>query len=130
MQVLPASPQHSLFGFEGVKSLLTNRDVWFNIPLSVRVGVFNGEGPPVPIPNTVVKLIRADNTLRATARKDRSSPTLEPDKSFLPGSKYSSLAQSVEHAAVNRGVVCSSQTGGASGLAATSVAARFLLRDK
>ena len=29
------------------------------------------EGPPVPIPNTEVKLICADNTLRATAREDR-----------------------------------------------------------
>ena len=26
------------------------------------VGVLNGEGPPVPIPNTEVKLTRADNT--------------------------------------------------------------------
>ena len=26
------------------------------------VGVFNGEGPPVPISNTEVKLTRADNT--------------------------------------------------------------------
>ena len=26
------------------------------------VGAFNGEGPPVPIPNTEVKLTRADNT--------------------------------------------------------------------
>ena len=26
------------------------------------VGVFNVQGPPVPIPNTVVKLHRADNT--------------------------------------------------------------------
>ena len=32
---------------------------------------------------------------------------------ILSGSPYSSLAQSVEHAAVNRRVVCSSQTGGA-----------------
>ena len=35
------------------------------------VGVDCDEGPPVPIPNTEVKLIRADNTLRATAREDR-----------------------------------------------------------
>ena len=32
------------------------------------VSVFNDEGPPVPIPNTVVKLICADNTWLATAR--------------------------------------------------------------
>ena len=35
------------------------------------VGVDWGEGPPVPIPNTEVKLTFADNTLRATAREDR-----------------------------------------------------------
>ena len=40
-----------------------------------RVGFINAEGPPVPIPNTVVKLCSADNTRRATAREDRSKPT-------------------------------------------------------
>ena len=39
------------------------------------VGVYCGEGPPVPIPNTEVKLIRAENTWRETAREDRSAPT-------------------------------------------------------
>ena len=67
------------------------------------VGVNGDEVPPVPIPNTVVKLISVKNTWRVTAREDRAMPT------FI----YSSLAQSVEHAAVNRRVVCSSQTGGA-----------------
>ena len=33
------------------------------------------EGPPVPIPNTEVKLRRAENTLPVTAREDRSAPT-------------------------------------------------------
>ena len=33
------------------------------------------QGTPVPIPNTVVKLPRANNTRRATSRKDRSVPT-------------------------------------------------------
>ena len=41
-----------------------------------RVGAYDDEGPPVPIPNTVVKLIRAENTWREAARKDRSAPTL------------------------------------------------------
>ena len=36
-----------------------------------RVGIDCSEGPPVPIPNTEVKLICADNTWRATAREDR-----------------------------------------------------------
>ena len=40
------------------------------------VGVFNGEGPPVPIPNTEVKLTGAENTWLATAREDRKTPTL------------------------------------------------------
>ena len=35
------------------------------------VGADGGEGPPVPIPNTVVKLVCVDNTWRATAREDR-----------------------------------------------------------
>ena len=39
------------------------------------VGINDDEGPPVPIPNTVVKLIRAENTRRAASRKDRSMPT-------------------------------------------------------
>ena len=39
------------------------------------VGVYDIEGPPVPIPNTVVKLNRAENTWWVTAREDRSTPT-------------------------------------------------------
>ena len=38
---------------------------------SKRVGIDCCEGPPVPIPNTEVKLTCADNTWRATAREDR-----------------------------------------------------------
>ena len=46
------------------------------------VGVFNGEGPPVPIPNTEVKLTSADDTCLATSRENRSMPTQkEPLKS-------------------------------------------------
>ena len=60
------------------------------------------EGTPVPIPNTVVKLINGDNTWLVTAREDNTTRT-----------QYSLIAQSVEHAAVNRGVVGSSPTGGA-----------------
>ena len=59
-----------------------------------------GEGTPVPIPNTVVKLARGDNTWLVTAREDNTLRTL----------LYSSIAQSVEHAAVNRRVVGSSPT--------------------
>ena len=35
------------------------------------VGADRGEGPPVPIPNTAVKLIRAENTCLETDREDR-----------------------------------------------------------
>ena len=45
---------------------------------SGQVGHINAEGPPVPIPNTEVKLCSGDNTLRATAREDSSMLTREP----------------------------------------------------
>ena len=38
------------------------------------VGVNGDEGTPVPIPNTVVKLIRAEDTWRVTAWENRSVP--------------------------------------------------------
>ena len=40
------------------------------------VGVDDGEGPPVPIPNTEVKLIDGENTCLATDREDSKMPTL------------------------------------------------------
>ena len=39
---------------------------------SAKVSVFNAEGPPVPIPNTEVKLCSAENTCLETDREDRS----------------------------------------------------------
>ena len=39
------------------------------------VGVDDIEGPPVPIPNTVVKLNSAENTWAAAPREDRKTPT-------------------------------------------------------
>ena len=39
------------------------------------VSVFNSEGPPVPIPNTEVKLVCANNTRLEAAREDRSMLT-------------------------------------------------------
>ena len=76
------------------------------------VGVFNGEGPPVPIPNTEVKLTSADNTCLETDREDRSMPTSKGLAQVRPFA-FASLAQQVEHAAVNRRVVGSNPTGGA-----------------
>ena len=40
------------------------------------IGVDDAEGPPVPIPNTEVKLSGAENTWLATARENREMPTL------------------------------------------------------
>ena len=45
------------------------------VRLSWRVGVISDEGPPVPIPNTVVKLICAEDTWWEAAWKNRSVPT-------------------------------------------------------
>ena len=45
-----------------------------NCPLYIvncQVGADGGEGPPVPIPNTEVKLVCVDNTWWVTAREDR-----------------------------------------------------------
>ena len=39
------------------------------------VGANGDEDPPVPIPNTEVKLISVENTWRVTAWKDRAVPT-------------------------------------------------------
>ena len=49
------------FSFEGFPQLI--------------VGVYYSEVPPVPIPNTVVKLVCAEDTWRAASRKNRSMPT-------------------------------------------------------
>ena len=46
--------------------------IWFTPNI---VGVFSGEGPPVSIPNTEVKLTCAENTCLATDWEDRSMPT-------------------------------------------------------
>ena len=56
------------------------------------VGGINAEGPPVPIPNTEVKLCRADNTWLETAREDKYPPTLQGEAEMLP-LRYSSVAQ-------------------------------------
>ena len=39
------------------------------------VGVSNAEGPPVPIPNTEVKLCDGEDTCLATDRENNSMPT-------------------------------------------------------
>ena len=58
--------------------VLSLLDSLFNFESSLSlVGADSGEGPPVPIPNTVVKLVYGDNTWLATAREDNSTPTSE-----------------------------------------------------
>ena len=44
---------------------------------STEVGAIGGEGPPVPIPNTEVKLTSAENTWLEAARENRAVPTQE-----------------------------------------------------
>ena len=75
------------------------------------VGVDDAEGPPVPIPNTVVKLSGAENTWLEAARENRETPTQTPLAN--PSGHFALIAQSVEHAAVNRGVTGSSPVWGA-----------------
>ncbi len=73
------------------------------------IGVDSREVPPVPIPNTEVKLSYAYDTWSVTTWENWKMP-------ILCGTRfrtYSSIAQSVEHAAVNRRVVGSSPTWGA-----------------
>ena len=85
-----------------------------NLRRCIIVSVINAEGPPVPIPNTEVKLCSADNTRLATARKDRSTLTrMLLAKYCREHSFYSSLAQSVERMTVNHDVAGSSPAGGA-----------------
>ena len=55
-------------------------------------GDYNDEDPPVPIPNTEVKLVSAENTCGLPCWEYRSSPD------FI----YSPIAQLVERSAVNR----------------------------
>ena len=59
-----------LFGFEG--AVHTRKLHTFLTEASVKiVGADCSEGPPVPIPNTAVKLARAEDTWLVTARENR-----------------------------------------------------------
>ena len=54
--------------------------VWYNIQAigvepERKVGIDDAEGPPVPIPNTEVKLSSAEDTWLVTARENRKMPT-------------------------------------------------------
>ena len=54
------------------------------------IGVDDAEGPPVPIPNTEVKLSGAEDSAPGTGCENREMPT-QASKAC----KYSSIAQSV-----------------------------------
>ena len=97
------------------------------------VGVYDDEDPPVPISNTVVKLVGAEDTWLETTRENKTMPTFSlyyaplaqlveqlTLNQWVLGSNprwctklYSSIAQSVEHLTVNQGVTGSSPVGGA-----------------
>ena len=49
--------------------------VQFSVTEGQTVGAVNAQGPPVPIPNTEVKLCSAEDTSLETARENRSAPT-------------------------------------------------------
>ena len=42
---------------------------------TIKVGVDDAEGPPVPIPNTEVKLCSAEDSALATRCENRKTPT-------------------------------------------------------
>ena len=77
------------------------------------VSVFIAEGPPVPIPNTEVKLSHAEDTCLATDRENRSMPTQKKQAEETLFALYSSLAQLAERVTVNHDVAGSSPAGGA-----------------
>ncbi len=54
------------------KDIVNQTILVYNINI---VGANGGEGPPVPIPNTEVKLISAENTWLEAARENRAVPT-------------------------------------------------------
>ena len=101
-------------------SIKLARSVFNDRFISFIVRDFSTEGPPVPIPNTEVKLCSGNNTRRVTAREDSSSPTsFDIFRRLTDGCLYSynlifsSLAQLAERVTVNHDVVGSSPTGGA-----------------
>ena len=83
--------------------------------------------PPVPIPNTEVKLSRAESTCRDTDREDRSSPLFNFIDCRQRQSTDCSLAQPVEHRTVNPSVVSSSLTGAAKPLESNISSGFFVL---
>ena len=70
-----------LFGFEDTLESIFQKAVLRR--KRGKDGVDGGEDPPVPIPNTEVKLTSVDNTWLATAREDRATPSQMKSKAQL-----------------------------------------------
>ena len=93
------------------------------------VGVFNAEGPPVPIPNTEVKLSSAENTCLATDWENRSMPTQKIPEAFASGVfnyvgidlSFQSVARQVFSALLSLTAVFGMGTGGPSALKTPTV---------
>ena len=66
MRVLLSAPLKQRNNPKTMRSIVLRSNV-----SSTLVGADGDEGPPVPFPNTVVKLVCVDNTRWATAREDR-----------------------------------------------------------
>ena len=75
---------HHLFSSiaQSVERMTVNHDVTGSSPVGgatksslLIVGVDDAEGPPVPIPNTEVKLCGAENSALATGCENREMPT-------------------------------------------------------
>ena len=70
--------QWSVWGFEGTKRRkrkISKRKVSRKPGASTEIsGDYGEKVPPVPIPNTEVKLLRVESTWLVTAREDSSSP--------------------------------------------------------
>ena len=107
----PAGKHPRASKFEVIFSCVVFRARALNKPnkLNTISGDNGKRDPPVPIPNTEVKPLRADGTWLATARESRSSPDSKgaDERSSAPIILSSSMA---EHSAVNRRVVGSSPT--------------------
>ena len=64
------------------RTVLVSKVVQFSVikGLLKQVGVTNAEGPPVPIPNTEVKLCSGENTWLEAARENSSMPTQDRER--------------------------------------------------
>ena len=68
------------------------------------VSATNAEGPPVPIPNTEVKLCSGENTLRETVREDSSVLTLTKESGEIRFPKVKKKGREKHKTILNGGV--------------------------